>query len=96
MIIIGTNAEYEDGRIDYWFSYEPDIHSAKAVVHANNERNYCDRRGIIKNQFYFHDTETKRTWSVHGNGLSKRNYITEETKSFLDRIKKGRAAHEMG
>jgi hypothetical protein len=65
-----------------------DLKAAKDAMKSRSERNACDARKIYRVYGEFHDANTKRTWSVYGIGLSKRDYWHEETNNFLRRYRR--------
>lgn len=61
------------------------LQEAKTFCKSITERNYFELHGYTDYHIEFHDTETKRTWTVYGIGLSKRDYRDERTEVFKKR-----------
>ena len=86
MITVGIITSYESGKITAKTQQFKNLSDAKRFTTSYNERNRCDRLGIMENSFKFHDTEKRKSWSVYGIGVSKHDYISETEEEFIRRI----------
>lgn len=85
MIIVGVVASYWIEKTTVEIQRFKSLSDAKRFATSHNERNRCDRLGIKENLFEFHDTDTSKSWSVYGIGISKHNYISETEDEFIRR-----------
>lgn len=87
MILVGLNIESINcagrGGIEQIFFECNDIHEAAVETLKCNHSNSFWSVSVISGEF--HDTETKRTWSVDSGGHTQKDYHSENSVSFRHR-----------
>lgn len=87
MILVGLNVVWMNccgARDEHKYFFEAnDYHEAATEVLRTGWSNPFQNQQVKDGEF--HDTETKRTWSVDAGGHTKKDYRTETTDAFKER-----------